>query len=331
MSVSRGLFIQRSRLLILLVGSFLIVIRVMPIFAHAELVMAEPAPGTRLYRSPAQIRLTFGEPVAPNSTIVVFGNNFRAINGLRVLYNAATPERLAATLPSLSPSQYTGQWKAVSVDGDIVSGSYAFSVTGSLIDAVNGKEWLRGGILAILGLTLVAGIIRWHKRSKRTTQPQRRQRTSWQKTVLLQIFFSMLTLTLAACLTTNITPTPLPTVMPTATPDPVILGRQVFVRVCSVCHGENAEGYANALNAPALDETEHAYEHPDPVIHDWIVNGKLGLGRQMPALGEQLTDEEVHAVIAYLHTLWTEEQLTIQQDITSRYPATPEPTWTPGS
>lgn len=327
MSVSKVHFIQRSRLLILLVGSFLIVTRVMPIFAHAELVMAEPAPGTRLYRSPAQIRLTFGEPVAPNSTIVVFGNNFRAINGLQVLYNAATPAQLVATLPSLSPGQYTVQWKAVSVDGDIVSGSYAFSVTDSLIDAINRKEWLRGGMLAILGLTLVAGVIRWHKRSKRTIQPQRRQRTSWQKTVRLQIFFSILTLTLAACLTTNITPTPLPT----ATPDPVILGRQVFVRVCSVCHGENAEGYANALNAPALDETEHAYEHPDPVIHDWIVNGKLGLGRQMPALGEQLTDEEVHAVIAYLHTLWTEEQLTIQQDITSRYPATPEPTWTPGS
>ena len=39
----------------------------------------------------------------------------------------------------------------------------------------------------------------------------------------------------------------------------------------------------------------------------------------MPALGDQLSDEEIEAVIAYLHTLWTAEQLETQQDITSRY------------
>jgi hypothetical protein len=49
----------------------------------------------------------------------------------------------------------------------------------------------------------------------------------------------------------------------------------------------------------------------------------------MPPLGDQLADDEVHTVIDFLHTLWTDEQLASQQDITSRYPATPEPTWTP--
>ena len=98
-----------------------------------------------------------------------------------------------------------------------------------------------------------------------------------------------------------------------------------FLRVCAQCHGENAEGYANELAAPPLDSSEHASHHPDQEIHNWIVNGKLGLGRQMPALGDQLNDDEVHAIIAYLHTLWTPEQLADQQNITSRWPATPEP------
>ena len=115
------------------------------------------------------------------------------------------------------------------------------------------------------------------------------------------------------------------TPLPTPTPDPIVQGLQVFGRVCAQCHGDNAEGYANELQAPALNQTEHASEHPDQQIHDWIVNGKLGLGRQMPPFGEQMTDDEVHAVIAYLHTLWTPSQLEIQQDITSRWPATPEP------
>ncbi len=133
----------------------------------------------------------------------------------------------------------------------------------------------------------------------------------------------------AATITAVSTSTPIPAPTTTPTPDPVMLGIEAFARVCAACHGPNAEGYANELNAPALNTTEHASEHPDQLIHDWVVNGKLGLGRQMPPQGEDLTDEEVHAIIAYLQTLWTEDQLAIQQDITSRWPATPEPTWTP--
>jgi S-disulfanyl-L-cysteine oxidoreductase SoxD len=118
---------------------------------------------------------------------------------------------------------------------------------------------------------------------------------------------------LAACGAAPVTPAPM------ATPDPVMQGREIFLRVCAECHGQNGEGYANDLAAPALDHSEHAWHHPDQQIRDWIVNGKLGLDSEMPALGDQLTDGEVEAVITYLHTLWTPEQLETQQDITSRY------------
>jgi mono/diheme cytochrome c family protein len=110
-----------------------------------------------------------------------------------------------------------------------------------------------------------------------------------------------------------------PPIASTPTPDPVMQGREVFLRVCAECHGQNGEGYANELAAPALDHSEHAWHHPDQQIRGWIVNGKLGLNAAMPALGDQLTNEEIEAVIVYLHTLWTPEQLEIQQDITSRY------------
>ncbi len=118
---------------------------------------------------------------------------------------------------------------------------------------------------------------------------------------------------MTACGALNTTPASTPT------PEPVAQGREVFAQVCAACHGQNAEGYANELAAPALDHSEHAWHHPDQQIHDWVKNGKLGLGREMPALGDQLSDEEIEAVIAYLHTLWTPEQLETQQDITSRY------------
>lgn len=114
---------------------------------------------------------------------------------------------------------------------------------------------------------------------------------------------------------------PEPTVTPTPTPtvDLAAQGREVFLRVCAECHGQNAEGYANELAAPALDHSEHAWHHPDQQIRDWIENGKLGLGQAMPALGDRLSEAEIQAVIAYLHSLWTPEQLETQQDITSRY------------
>lgn len=39
--------------------------------------------------------------------------------------------------------------------------------------------------------------------------------------------------------------------------------------------GEKGEGYANELNAPALDASEHAWQHADQQIYEWIINGKL--------------------------------------------------------
>ena len=133
----------------------------------------------------------------------------------------------------------------------------------------------------------------------------------------MKVIFGLILFTLTACV-----PSPPP---PTPTPAPVGLGRETFLRVCAQCHGQNAEGYANELDAPALDSTEHAWHHPDQQIHNWIINGKLGLGREMPSQSDQVNDDEVHAVIDYLHTLWTPEQLDDQQSVTSRWPATPEP------
>ena len=98
------------------------------------------------------------------------------------------------------------------------------------------------------------------------------------------------------------------------------LGRLVFLDSCASCHGINGEGYANELGAPSLDSNGHAWHHPDQEICNWILNGKLGLGREMPPLGDELSNEEVQAVIEYLHSLWDTNQLATQQDMTARWP-----------
>ena len=107
---------------------------------------------------------------------------------------------------------------------------------------------------------------------------------------LTLLFSSLIMLSLVACASRATSTSP--------TPDSAVAGREVYLRVCASCHGQDAEGYANALQAPTLDATEHTYEHPDQQIYDWIVNGKSGRRFGMPALGEQLSDDDVHAVIA---------------------------------
>ncbi|MBP6015654.1 MAG: copper resistance protein CopC [Candidatus Promineofilum sp.] len=107
---------------------------VRPALAHGDLVAAEPEPGAQLAESPAEIRLTFSEPVADGSRIVVLGDDFGQVGGLVPQFNPEVPEQVYTPLPPLEPGVYTVQWAATSDDGHEVSGSYSFSV-GLVADA----------------------------------------------------------------------------------------------------------------------------------------------------------------------------------------------------
>lgn len=98
---------------------------------------------------------------------------------------------------------------------------------------------------------------------------------------------------------------------------PVGRGAELFAAVCSECHGRAGDGSTG--EAPALDASGHAWHHPDAHMREWISTGKPGLGPSMPGFGDVLEAEGVEDVLAYLHTLWTEEQRHAQEDISARY------------
>jgi len=100
-----------------------------------------------------------------------------------------------------------------------------------------------------------------------------------------------------------------------ASTETLTLGEEVFANTCAACHGDQGQGHA-LPEAPALDETEHAWHHPDGQIQEIIKNG----GKIMPALGDQLTDKEIVAVIRYIQTWWTPEELAQQQARSVQYP-----------
>lgn len=134
--------------------------------AHAELVSASPAPGAQLAGSPAEIRLTFSEPVASSSSIVLLTADFQPVEGLVGQFAADRPQEIYAPLSELAPGVYTVQWTAASDDGHEISGTYSFSVglvtPGAATDAAptaavalteqagsSGVGWWLGGLLAV--------------------------------------------------------------------------------------------------------------------------------------------------------------------------------------
>lgn len=152
--------------------------------AHSDLVSSEPAPGAQLAESPPGIRLTFSEPVAATSRIVLLTDDFRSIEGLVPQFNPEIPEQVYTPVPDLEPGVYSVQWAAASADGHEISGSFSFSVglvtpgavtveaapaataaTDSEATSLRGGWWLVAIIALAVGLPLLLLAVRRASRS----------------------------------------------------------------------------------------------------------------------------------------------------------------------
>jgi copper transport protein len=95
--------------------------------AHATLVSAEPAPGSRLAAAPARLRLVFSEPIEGALGRVTL----LAASGAMALAAGGDPRdvhSLVAPLPALADGGYRVAWRIVSADGHPVDGSFTFSI-----------------------------------------------------------------------------------------------------------------------------------------------------------------------------------------------------------
>lgn len=107
-------------------------------------------------------------------------------------------------------------------------------------------------------------------------------------------------------------------------------GETVYVEHCAECHGINGEGQnpdnplakdeTGRYPAPPHNETGHTWHHDDDLLVRIIEEGGMGDENfyEMPAFGDQLTDEEINAVLVYIKSLWTDEIRELQQETTRR-------------
>ena len=102
-------------------------------------------------------------------------------------------------------------------------------------------------------------------------------------------------------------------------------GRAIYQQHCASCHGANAEGAPNwrvrdghgELPAPPHNAEGHTWRHSDAELYQMVKKGWRDPFNKtqrltMPAFGEEMSPEQIRAVIAYLKTLWTPEQRQFQ-------------------
>ena len=97
----------------------------------------------------------------------------------------------------------------------------------------------------------------------------------------------------------------------------VALGERLYSETCAACHGANLEGEPNwrqpdedgYLPAPPHDATGHTWHHPDKQLFAITKHGTAalvggGYKTRMSGFGDQLSDEEILAVLAYIKSTW---------------------------
>lgn len=93
------------------------------------------------------------------------------------------------------------------------------------------------------------------------------------------------------------------------------LGKQIFIKNCSICHGKNTEGTTEWKNPdkngqyppPPLNGTAHAWHHPFSALLAVVQEGGSAYGGMMPAWKNTLSNEEMISAIAFFQSYWSDE------------------------
>ena len=105
--------------------------------------------------------------------------------------------------------------------------------------------------------------------------------------------------------------------------DPVVVaqGEAIYAENCASCHGADLSGEPGwpdwrqrkpdgRLAAPPHDESGHTWHHPDEMLFQITKLGTAGYTgdpnheSDMPAFGEDLSDDEIAAVLSFIKSTW---------------------------
>jgi len=114
----------------------------------------------------------------------------------------------------------------------------------------------------------------------------------------------------------------------------LVLGQKTYAQHCASCHGTKLEGQADwrkplsngRMPAPPHDDSGHTWHHPEEVLFGITKHGLVppyaprGYQSDMPAFAGTLTDDEIHAVLAYISSHWSSEVLKARAEMLQNQP-----------
>lgn len=98
-------------------------------WAHAFLDHAQPAVGSQIHSSPAQVKIWFTEKLEPAlSNIQVFDTSGQEVDKRDGKIDQSNAVLLTVSVPELKPGKYKVVWRAVSVDTHVTTGNFTFEL-----------------------------------------------------------------------------------------------------------------------------------------------------------------------------------------------------------
>ncbi len=97
-------------------------------------------------------------------------------------------------------------------------------------------------------------------------------------------------------------------------------GRALFEKHCVTCHGERGMGERpipwsirrpDYYEAPALNDSQHAWHHSDEDLVRFILSGSSRTDR-MPAFQTVISNQDALDVVAFIKSLWGTRALECQ-------------------
>ena len=123
--------------------------------------------------------------------------------------------------------------------------------------------------------------------------------------------------------------------VPTLNSKSITQGESLYQQYCAACHLPDLTGAPDwkkplpdgSLPPPPHDDSGHTWHHPDFLLLQIMTEGgKSVYDGVMPAFGEQLTQDEMRAILEFLKSHWSRKSREYQWWITNTYPTpTPDP------